>query len=45
MHPHQRERARLKAALDRHQWNVTATARALNVSRGWLRRRIEWFEL
>jgi len=41
----QKERSRLKAALDRHNWNVTATARALDVSRGWLRRRMEWFDL
>lgn len=41
----QKERTRLKAALGRHDWNVTATAKSLGVSRGWLRRRIEWFEL
>ncbi len=41
----QKERSRLKAALDRHDWNVTATAKTLGVSRGWLRRRIEWFDL
>ena len=34
------ERMRLQAELDDHDWNVSATASSLNVTRSWLRRRM-----
>jgi len=35
------ERDRIRSALDHNDWNVSKTARALDVTRGWLRRRMQ----